>query len=93
MIEIEHYGDSLESHPGFLFMKKMWLEDLEDLEKDEESTIFVDPPKIISKEIFAGVNFTLTKQTDEKDILRNTLGTSQTGEDDRQVDLRRETSV
>ena len=92
-MEIEHYGESLESHPDFLFMKKMWLEDQIDLEKDEESIIFVDPPKIISKEIFEGVNFTLTKQTDEKDILRNTLGTSQTGEDDRQMDLRRETSV
>jgi len=93
MTEIEHYGDSLESHPGFLFMKKMWLEDQIDLEKEEDSLIFVDPPKIISKEIFAGVNFNLIKETDEKDILRSTMGTSQTGEDDRQMDLRRETSV
>jgi hypothetical protein len=93
MTEIEHYGDSLESHPGFLFMKKMWLEDQIDLEKEEDSLIFVDPPKINSKEIFAGVNFNLIKETDEKDILRSTMGTSQTGEDDRQMDLRRETSV
>lgn len=93
MTEIEHYGDSLESHPGFLFVKKMWLEDQINLEKDEESVIFVDPGKIKSQGIFKGVNFILTKQTDEKNILRNTLGTSQTGEDDRQVDLRRKASV
>lgn len=76
MIETEHYGDSLESHPDYLFMKKMWLEDQISLEKDNESVIFVDPGKIISKDIFKGVNFTLIKKADEEDILRGSLGNS-----------------
>ena len=92
-MEIEHYGESLESHPDFLFMKKMWLEDLEDLQNVQESTIFVDPPKIISKQIFEGVNFTLIKPTNEENVLRGSLGTTAEREDDRQVDLRRETST
>jgi hypothetical protein len=79
MTEIEHYGESLESHPGFLFMKKMWLEDQIDLEKDEDSLIFVDPPKINSKELFKGINLILTKNKDEENILRDPLGNSQTG--------------
>jgi len=79
MIEIEHYGESLESHPGFLFMRKMWLEDQIDLEKDEDSLIFVDPPKINSKELFKGINLTLTKNKDEENILRDPMGNRQTG--------------
>lgn len=79
MTEIEHYGESLESHPGFLFVKKMWLEDQIQLEKDEDSLIFVDPPKINSKELFKGINLTLTKNKDEENILRDPLGNSQTG--------------
>lgn len=79
MTEIEHYGESLESHPGFLFMKKMWLEDQIDLEKDEDSLIFVDPPKINSKELFKGINLILTKNKDEENILRDPMGNSQTG--------------
>jgi hypothetical protein len=79
MIEIEHYGESLESHPGFLFMKKMWLEDQIDLEKNEDLLIFVDPPKINSKELFKGINLTLTKNKDEENILRDPMGNSQTG--------------
>jgi hypothetical protein len=89
-MEIEHYGESLESHPDFLFMKKMWMEDLE---KVDESPIFVDPIKINSQEIFKGVNFTLIKPTNEEDVLRGSLGTTAEREDDRQVDLRRETST
>lgn len=92
-MEIEHYGDSLESHPGYFFMKKLWLEDQIDLEKDEESVIFVDPGKINSKDIFKGINFTLTKIDDEKDILRHPLGSSTEREDGGQVDLRGETSI
>lgn len=79
MIEIEHYGESLESHPGFLFMRKMWLEDQIDLKKDEDSLIFVDPPKINSKELFKGINLTLTKNKDEENILRDPMGNRQTG--------------
>lgn len=79
MTEIEHYGESLESHPGFLFVKKMWLEDQIDLEKDEDSLIFVDPPKINSKELFKGINLILTKNKDEENILRDPLGNSPTG--------------
>lgn len=79
MIEIEHYGESLESHPGFLFMRKTWLEDQIDLEKDEDSLIFVDPPKINSKELFKGINLTLTKNKDEENILRDPMGNRQTG--------------
>jgi hypothetical protein len=71
-------------------MKKMWMEDLE---KVDESLIFVDPIKINSQEIFKGVNFTLIKPTNEEDVLRSTLGTTAEGEDDRQMDLRRETSA
>lgn len=89
-MEIEHYGESLESHPDFLFMKKMWMEDLE---KVHESLIFVDPIKINSQEIFKGVNFTLIKPTNEENVLRSSLGTTAEREDDRQVDLRRETSA
>ena len=89
-MEIEHYGESLESHPDFLFMKKMWMEDLE---KVHESLIFVDPIKINSQEIFKGVNFTLIKPTNEEDVLRGSLGTTAEREDDRQVDLRRKTSA
>ena len=79
MIEIEHYGESLESHPGFLFMRKMWLEDQIDLEKNEDLLIFVDPPKINSKELFKGINLTLTKNKDEENILRDPMGNRQTG--------------
>ena len=79
MTEIEHYGESLESHPGFLFMRKMWLEDQIDLKKDEDSLIFVDPPKINSKELFKGINLTLTKNKDEENILRDPMGNRQTG--------------
>ena len=93
MIDIEHYGDSLESHPGYFFMKKLWLEDQIDLEKEEENLIFVDQPKIKSKGLFKGINLTLTRTEDENDILRSPVGNSQTGEDDRQVDLRREASI
>lgn len=92
-MDIEHYGESLESHPDFLFMKKMWIEDLEDLENVQESTIFVDPGKIISEDIFKGVNFTLIKKADEEDILRGSLGNSHEGEISRQMDLRRKTSI
>ena len=92
-MDIEHYGESLESHPDFLFMKKMWLEDLEDLQNVEESSIFVDPPKISSEKIFAGVNFTLTKQTNEEDVLRGAMDNSKTGKADREVDLRGKTSI
>jgi len=92
-MEIEHYGESLESHPDFLFMKKMWIEEQILLQKDEDLLIFVDPIKINSQEIFKGVNFTLIKPTDEENVLRSPLGTATEGEDDRQVDLRRETST
>lgn len=95
-MEIEHYGESLESHPGFLFMKKMWIEDQIDLEKEDNLPIFVDPIKINSKEIFKGVNFTLIKPINpsyEEDVLRSSLGTTAKGEDDRQVDLRRKAST
>ena len=92
-MDIEHYGESLESHPDFLFMKKMWIEDLEDLENVQESTIFVDPPNILPKKIFTGVNFTLIKKADEEDILRGSLGNSHEREIGRQMDLRRETSI
>jgi hypothetical protein len=88
-MEIEHYGDSLESHPDYLFMKKMWMEDLE---KVDESLIFVDPPKFNKKELFKGINVTLTTTDNEENILRGPMGTSSQGEDDRQVDLRRETT-
>lgn len=66
---------------------------MEDLEKVDESLIFVDPIKINSQEIFKGVNFILTKPTNEEDVLRGSLGTTAEREDDRQVDLRRETSA
>jgi hypothetical protein len=92
-MDIEHYGESLESHPDFLFMKKMWIEDQISLQKDENLAIFVDPIKINSQEIFKGVNFTLTKSTNEKDVLRSSLGTTAEREDDRQVDLRGKAST
>jgi AMMECR1 domain-containing protein len=88
-MEIEHYGDSLESHPDYLFMKKMWMEDLE---KVDESLIFVDPPKFKKEELFKGINVTLKTTEYEENILRGSLGTGSQREDDRQVDLRRETS-
>jgi len=88
-MEIEHYGDSLESHPDYLFMKKMWMEDLE---KVEESIIFVDPPKFKKDQLFKGINVILTTTENEKNILRSPMGTSSQRENDRQVDLRRETS-
>lgn len=92
-METEHYGDSLESHPDYFFMKKMWLEDQIDLEKDDDLVIFVDPPNFISKDIFARVNFNIIKQTNEEDILRSTLGDSTEREIDRQVDIRGVTFV
>jgi len=92
-MDIEHYGESLESHPDFLFMKKMWIEDQILLQKDEDLLIFVDPIKINSHEIFKGVNFTLIKPTNEEDVLRSTLGTTAEREDDRQVDLRGKAST
>jgi hypothetical protein len=92
-MDIEHYGESLESHPDFLFMKKMWIEDQILLQKEENLAIFVDPIKINFQEIFKGVNFTLTKSTNEEDVLRSTLGTTAEREDDRQVDLRGKAST
>lgn len=88
-MDIEHYGDSLETTPDYLFMKKMWMEDLE---KVEESLIFVDPPKFNKETLFKGINVTLTTIDNEENILRSPMGTSSTRENDRQVDLRRETS-
>ena len=88
-MDIEHYGDSLETTPDYLFMKKMWMEDLE---KVDESLIFVDPPKFNKKTLFKGINVTLTTIDNEENILRSPMGTSSTRENDRQVDLRRETS-
>ena len=88
-MDIEHYGDSLETTPDYLFMKKMWMEDLE---KVEESLIFVDPPKFNKETLFKGINVTLTTIDNEENILRSPMGTSSQRENDRQVDLRRETS-
>jgi hypothetical protein len=88
-MDIEHYGDSLESTPDYLFMKKMWMEDLE---KVEESLIFVDPPKFNKKKLFKGINVILTTTANEENILRSPMGTSSQRENDRQVDLRRQTS-
>jgi|TARA_R110000868_G_scaffold94952_5_gene261445 hypothetical protein len=88
-MDIEHYGDSLETTPDYLFMKKMWMEDLE---KVDESLIFVDPPKFNKETLFKGINVTLTTIDNEENILRSPMGTSSTRENDRQVDLRRETS-
>ena len=88
-MDIEQYGDSLETTPDYLFMKKMWMEDLE---KVEESLIFVDPPKFNKETLFKGINVTLTTIDNEENILRSPMGTSSTRENDRQVDLRRETS-
>ena len=88
-MDIEHYGDSLETTPDYLFMKKMWMEDLE---KVDESPIFVDPPKFNKETLFKGINVTLTTIDNEENILRSPMGTSSQRENDRQVDLRRETS-
>ena len=88
-MDIEHYGNSLETTPDYLFMKKMWIEDLE---KVDESLIFVDPPKFNKETLFKGINVTLTTIDNEENILRSPMGTSSTRENDRQVDLRRETS-
>lgn len=40
-LEIEHYGESLDSTPGFLFLKKTYKEDLilEELNKEEIKSI------------------------------------------------------
>lgn len=89
-MEIEHYGDSLDTHPDYLFMKKMWMEDLE---KVDESLIFVDPPKFNKETLFKGINVILTTAENEENILRSPMGTSSKRENDRQVDLRRETSL
>lgn len=88
-MESEYYGDSLETTPDYLFMKKMWMEDLE---KVEESLIFVDPPKFNKETLFKCINVTLTTTENEENILRSPMGTSSQRENDRQVDLRRETS-
>jgi len=88
-MDIEHYGDSLESTPDYLFMRKMWMEDLE---KVEESLIFVDPPKFNKERLFKGINVILTTTENEENILRSSMGTSSQRENDRQVDLRRQTS-
>ncbi len=88
-MDIEHYGDSLESTPDYLFMRKMWMEDLE---KVEESLIFVDPPKFNKEKLFKGINVILTTTENEENILRSSMGTSSQRENDRQVDLRRQTS-
>ena len=88
-MDIEHYGDSLESTPDYLFMRKMWMEDLE---KVEESLIFVDPPKFNKEKLFKGINVILTTIANEENILRSPMGTSSQRENDRQVDLRRQTS-
>ena len=88
-MDIEHYGDSLESTPDYLFIRKMWMEDLE---KVEESLIFVDPPKFNKEKLFKGINVILTTTANEENILRSPMGTSSQRENDRQVDLRRQTS-
>ena len=88
-MENEYYGDSLESTPDYFFMKKMWMEDLE---KVEESLIFVDPPKFNKETLFKGINVILTTTENEENILRSPMGTSSQRENDRQVDLRRKTS-
>jgi hypothetical protein len=51
MIEYEHYGESLDSTPDFLFMKKHYEESVDFsvdmLEEQTEFSIFVDPSNIL----------------------------------------------
>ena len=51
MIEYEHYGESLDSTPDFLFMKKHYEESMDFsvdiLEEQTDFIIFVDPSNIL----------------------------------------------
>lgn len=46
MFEFEHYGESLDSTPDFLFLKKHYEESLDLLEEQSNLFIFVDPSNI-----------------------------------------------
>jgi hypothetical protein len=46
MFEFEHYGESLDSTPDFLFLKKHYEESLDLLEEQSNLFIFVDPSDI-----------------------------------------------
>ena len=49
-------------------------------------------PKVNKEKLFKGINVILTTTENEENILRSPMGTSSQRENDRQVDLRRETS-
>ena len=87
-IEFNNYGESLDSTPGFLFLKKLWLEDLEnlkDLEEIEEESTFVSPlldsnseSKRRALKISSGG--TLTKESNESKKGKNLSQTNQTNQ-------------
>lgn len=87
-IEFNNYGESLDSTPGFLFLKKLWLEDLKDLkdlEEIEEESTFVSPlldsnleSKRRALKISSGV--TLTKESNESKKGKNLSQTNQTNQ-------------
>lgn len=72
MVEYEHYGNSLNTHPDYFLMKQIYEEDLliQELETTEHFANFVLP-------VWENENNLIGKQEvteNEKNILRRTMG-------------------
>lgn len=73
MIEYEHYGDSLNTHPDYFLMKRAYEEKLliEELETTEHFANFVSPVSENNRNLFNKQEV----EENEENILRRTLGT------------------
>ena len=73
MEEYECYGESLSTHPDYLLMKRDYEEKklLISLQKEENNNKFVSP---VSENPFSRDIRENKKPADEKNILRNTMG-------------------
>lgn len=72
MADYEHYGESLNTHPDYLLMKKMYEEELwyEELETRKELTKFVPLVSENTKNLIGSQEV----KENEENILRSTVG-------------------
>lgn len=79
-IEFECYGESMSTHPDYLQMKRNYEEDLllislnEELEMSQETAKFVSPVFENPLNVEIVENKPTKKPTNEKNILRDSMG-------------------
>lgn len=79
-MDFDCFGDSLSTHPDYLQMKRNYEENLllitlnNDLEMSQESTNFVSPVFENPLNVEIVENKPTKKPTDEKNILRDSMG-------------------